>query len=156
MAVIRWSASREVADFNRLFGTFFDTPTGGAPQRWTPAVDVVEHDGEYVVKADLPGVAQDAVSVELDGRVLTISGERNEELTSDTGGVRRSERLHGSFRRSLTLPRGIDADAIRASHENGVLEIHIAKPEQPAPRRIPVRGTADAEQPSELAQAPAA
>jgi HSP20 family protein len=138
MAIIRWSPAREAAQFNRAFGTFFDTPTGSAPRRWAPAVDIVERENEFVVKADLPGVDQDAVNVEVDGRVLTISGERSEEHTSETGGVRRAERLHGSFRRSLTLPRGSDAAAISARHENGVLEVHIPKPEQPAVLRVPV------------------
>ena len=156
MAVVRWTPGREVSDFNRIFGTFFDTPTGSAPRRWAPAVDVVEHADEYLVKADLPGVAEDAVSIEVDGRVLTIAGERSDEHSSEAGGIRRAERLHGSFRRSLTLPRGVEAEKITARHENGVLEIRIPKPQAPAVHRVRINGTGGEEPKEQAEKAPAA
>ena len=88
MALIRWEPVRELStmqsEMNRLFGTFFDSPTPGNGRRtalrgWTPAMDVTENENEYVLKADLPGLSEGDVNVELDHNVLTISGERKSE-----------------------------------------------------------------------------
>ena len=87
MALIRWEPARELQsiqqEMNRLFGTFFDSPTGrgngGGLRRWIPAMDLVEEGDHYVLRADLPGVSEDDVKVELEDNVLTISGERRSE-----------------------------------------------------------------------------
>jgi len=101
-------------------------------------MDLVEKDGEYVLKADLPGLGEGDVNVELDGNVLTVSGERRTEGEQTGEGYRRIERSHGRFSRSLTLPEGVEADAIVANFERGVLEVKIPKPEQRKPHRVPV------------------
>jgi len=125
---------------NRLFGTVFDTQAGGdgGARRWIPAMDLVEQGEEYVLRADLPGVGEDDVSVELEDNVLTISGERKSEHEEQGDGFRRIERSSGSFSRSLTLPEGIDAEQIRARFEQGVLEVRVPKPEQRKPRRVAI------------------
>ena len=108
MALIRWEPAREVAslqgEVNRLFNTFFDGPAeGGVLRRWVPAMDLVETDGQFVLKADLPGVAEDDVKIEVEDRVLTVSGERRAEHEDRKEGYVRVERAFGSFRRSVTL-----------------------------------------------------
>lgn len=144
MALIRWDPARELGslqgEMNRLFNSFFDAPAPGtgAAQRWIPAMDLVEDEEHYVLRADLPGMSEDNVNIELDGNVLTISGERQEESKSEHEGYHRMERSKGSFSRSLTLPEGIDADAISASFEKGVLEVRIPKPEERKPRRVAI------------------
>ena len=148
MALIRWEPARELGSFqnevNRLFSTFFDTPTTAAPgqnvarRRWTPALDVTETEGEYVLKADLPGLTEDDVSIEVQDNVLTVSGERKFEHEDRKGGYRRIERSYGSFRRSLTLPEGVDAEAVKAGFDHGVLEIRVPKPEQRKPRKVEI------------------
>jgi HSP20 family protein len=145
MAIVRWEPLRELStlqnEMNRLFSTAFDTPANGngsTLRRWMPAMDLVEADEHFVLTADLPGLTENDVSIEVDDRVLTVSGERkaNHETTKD--GYHRVERAFGTFSRSLTLPKGVNAEAVEANFENGVLEIRIPKPEQPKPRKIAI------------------
>ena len=124
-------------DFSRLFNTLFE-PTNGAGQRWMPAMDLVEADDHFVLKADLPGMAEEDVAIEVQDNVLTISGERKGEYERKERGFFRLERSFGKFSRTLTLPDGVDADRIAASFDKGVLEVHIPKPEERKPRRISI------------------
>lgn len=148
MALVRWEPVRELSsiqsEMNRLFNTFFDTSTSaghagnGGARRWIPAMDLVETDEHFVLRADLPGLAEDDVSIELQDGVLTISGERRAEHETSKEGYYRLERASGSFSRSLTLPDGVNADAIAATFDRGVLEVRIPKPEQRKPRRVQI------------------
>ena len=149
MALVRWDSSRELsslqAEMNRLFQSFFDTPsTGSTPggtgglRRWHPAMDLVETEDHFVLRADLPGVAESDVKVELEDNVLTLSGERRHEQEVKKGGYYRIERASGTFARTLTLPEGVDADAVEATFDKGVLEVRIPKPEQRKPRRVAI------------------
>ncbi len=145
MALIRWQPVRELGtfqnDMNRLFNSFFDTPTpanGTTLRRWIPAMDLVETDNAFVLKADLPGLTESDVSIELDDNVLTVSGERKSEHEDRKAGYYRVERSYGSFRRSLTLPEGVDPAAVVATFDKGVLEVTVPKPEQQAPRKVQI------------------
>jgi HSP20 family protein len=145
MAIIRWEPAREVnslqSEFNRLFNTFFgDVPeaNGGTFRRWIPAMDLVETDDHFVLRADLPGLGEDDVSIELEDNVLTVSGERRSEHEERNEGFHRIERAYGTFSRSLTLPEGVDADAIEASFDDGVLEVRVPKPEERKPHRVTI------------------
>jgi HSP20 family protein len=146
MALIRWEPARELnslqSEMNRLFNTFFDTPTGsvanGGARRWLPPMDLVETDDHFVLRADLPGLAEGDVNVELEDNVLTVSGERKAEHESRKEGYYRIERASGSFQRSLTLPEGVNAEAIEASFDKGVLEVRIPKPEERKPRKVAI------------------
>ncbi|HEY0630818.1 MAG TPA: Hsp20/alpha crystallin family protein [Thermoleophilaceae bacterium] len=126
------------ADFDRLFNTLFDR--NQAAQRWVPAMDLVEHDDHFLLRADLPGLAEQDVNIELNDGSLTISGERKAEHTQQERGFYRLERQFGSFSRTLTLPDGIDGEQIKASFTNGVLEVWIPKPEERKPRKIQIVG----------------
>jgi HSP20 family protein len=146
MALIRWEPVAELNtiqnEMNRLFNTFFDPPattSGGATsRRWMPAMDLIESGDHYVLRADLPGLSDDDVNIQLQDNVLTISGERNTEHEEDEEGYYRLERAFGSFARSLTLPDGVDPDGVQAHFERGVLEITIPKPEQKKPRQVQI------------------
>jgi HSP20 family protein len=147
MAIIRWEPSRELQtiqqEMNRLFGTFFDSQAGvagdnGLARRWIPAMDLVEDDEHFVLRADLPGVREGDVNIELEDNVLTISGERRSEHEERKQGYRRVERASGRFARSLTLPDGVDPEGIDAHFENGVLEVRIPKPEERKPRKVAI------------------
>jgi HSP20 family protein len=125
-------------DLHRLVNTLFEqTP---ATQRWVPAMDLVEADDHFVLKADLPGLSEGDVSIEVRDNALTISGERKADHEQRERGWYRVERSFGRFSRSLTLPDGVDADAISASFDRGVLHVTIPKPEQRKPRRIQIGG----------------
>jgi HSP20 family protein len=145
MTIVRWEPLRELSslqtEMNRLFNTAFDTPgTGGngGARRWTPAMDLVETDEHFVLRADLPGMTEADVSIELEDNVLTVSGERKAEHEEKREGFYRVERAFGTFSRALTLPRGIDPEAVNASFSNGVLEVRVPKPEQRKPRKITI------------------
>jgi HSP20 family protein len=150
MALVRWvpasQPARELQSFqqevNRLFGSLFDSPTGtnraSAARRFVPAVDLVEEDERYVLRADLPGVREQDVKVEVKDNVLTVSGERHSEQQEREQGYRRVERTSGSFSRSLVLPEGVDPTQVQARIEHGVLEVSVPKPAERAPHRVAV------------------
>lgn len=145
MALIRWEPVAELNtiqnEMNRLFNTFFDQPPGrggAAGRRWVPAMDVVETGGHYIVRADLPGLSDENVNIQLQDNVLTISGERKTEPDTQQEGYYRLERAFGGFSRSLTLPDGVDPDTVQAHIDRGVLEIRIPKPEQKKPRQVQI------------------
>jgi len=124
-------------EMSRLAGGFFDA-NGRTNQAWAPAVDVWETEDEIVYAFDLPGIPEDKISVELEEGALTVSGER--ERTDEVSGelFYRFERRFGTFSRTIGLPQGTTEDGIKADYRNGVLEIHVRKPEEPKPRRIQV------------------
>ena len=148
MTIVRWEPLRELGslqnEMNRLFNTVFDTPqpAGSTLRRWMPAVDLVETDESFVLRADLPGLSEEDIKIEFEDGTLTVSGERKAEHESKSEGYYRVERAFGSFSRSLTLPQGTDPEAVTASFDRGVLEVRIPKPEQRKPRRIEIGGGA--------------
>jgi HSP20 family protein len=147
MTIVRWEPLRELgtlqSEMNRLFNTVFDgpSPAGGAMRRWMPAMDLVEDNDDFVLRADLPGMSEEDVNIELEDSTLTISGERKSEHESQGQGFYRVERATGTFSRSLTLPKGVDPEAVTARFDRGVLEVRIPKPAERKPRRISIGGT---------------
>ena len=123
-------------EFNRLFNSLWESSAG--PQRWVPEMDLVEAEDHYLLKADLPGMKQEDVSIEFNDGTLTISGERKAEYERKEKGFFRLERSFGKFSRSLSLPEGVDPGKIQAAFHDGVLEVTIPKPEERKPRRIEV------------------
>ena len=148
MTIVRWEPLRELSslqsEMNRLFNTVFDAPPSGGQgavlRRWVPAMDLVESGDQFVLRADLPGMSEEDIQIELEEGTLTVSGERKAEHEDSNEGFHRVERSFGSFSRSLTLPQGIDPEAVTASFDRGVLEIRIPKPEQRKPRKIAIGG----------------
>src|SRR5215216_2835656 len=145
MTIVRWEPLRELGslqnEMNRLFNTVFDAPApgnGGTMRRWMPAMDLVESGDHFVLRADLPGLSEEDVKIELEDGTLTVSGERKAEHEEKEEGYYRVERAFGGFSRSLTLPQGIDPEAVNASFDRGVLEVRIPKPEEKKPRRIEI------------------
>jgi HSP20 family protein len=148
VTIVRWEPFRELSslqtEMNRLFNTAFGdlpnggTGTGGAARRWMPAMDLLETDEDFVLRADLPGMTEADVNIELEDNVLTLSGERKAEHEDKREGFYRLERAFGAFSRSLTLPKGVDPEGVNASFDHGVLEVRIPKPEQRKPRKIAI------------------
>lgn len=148
MAVVRWEPFRELAalqsEMSRWMSQVAGTGTpgsGNGTSTWLPAVDVWETDSELVLSFDLPGVEEDRVSVELEDNVLTVSGERERAERAESDRFYRFERRFGQFTRSVTLPQGVNEDAIKADYKAGVLEVRVPKPEEQKPRRIPIGGS---------------
>ena len=147
MAIVRWDPVRELdsfqTDMNRLFDGFFSARngvTGGGHRRWIPAMDLVETDEHLVLRADLPGMSEEDVEIEIKDGVLTVSGERKAEHEEKQEGYYRVERASGGFTRSLSLPQGIDADEVTASFDRGVLEVRVPKPAERKPTRVQIGG----------------
>ena len=150
MTIVRWEPLRELgtlqSEMNRLFNTVFDGPTTGGTgantmRRWMPAMDLLESGDDFVLRADLPGMGEEDVKIELEDSTLTISGERKTEHESEGDGFYRVERATGAFSRSLTLPKGVDPEAVTAKFDRGVLEVRIPKPAERKPRRITIGGS---------------
>jgi HSP20 family protein len=152
MTVVRWEPLRELGslqnEVNRLFNSVFDAPHpgggngGGTMRRWMPAMDLVETDDNFVLRADLPGMSEEDIKIEFEDGTLTVSGERKAEHENKNEGYYRVERAVGAFSRSLTLPQGVDPESVTANFDRGVLEVRIPKPEQRKPRRIEIGGAA--------------
>ncbi len=141
MAIVRWEPMRELgtlqSEVNRLFTTMLDgSGDAQGARRWAPSMDLIERADAYLLRADLPGVHDEDVSLEFEDGVLTVSGERKPAEDFDGAAGYRVERPFGRFARSLTLPPGTDGDAITARFERGVLEVRVPKPEAVKPRRI--------------------
>jgi len=136
------------SEVDRLFDEMLGGPVrrgvrqgGQRLSEWAPAMDVLTKDGDLVIRAELPGVKQEAVDIALQNGILTISGEHKVEEDEERGGYHVRERRYGSFRRSITLPEGVDESKIHAKFEDGVLEVTVvgAAMEQ-APKRIEIEG----------------
>lgn len=138
-------------EFDRLFSRLFDSVPTASPQRWVPPMDLLEADDHFVLRADLPGLSHEDVSIEVQDDTLTIAGERAAEHERAERGWFRVERSFGRFHRSLTLPDGVDPDAVTAEFDRGVLTVRIPKPEERKPRRIEIRAaTANGAAPSAI------
>ena len=143
--VVRWSPFRELAsvqqEMSRLMNGLLED--GQATQTWVPALDVWETDNELVYAFDLPGIPQDKISVEVEDASLTITGERERSQEASNDRFYRFERRFGTFTRTIGLPQGVNEENIRAEFRDGVLEIHVPKPEQSKPRRIEIAGSSE-------------
>ncbi len=145
-SLIRWNANpaRDLLglrdDVDRLFESVFQPgPNTRGDWSLTPPVDIEETRDEFVVRADLPGVAQKDVKVSLLGDVLTIRGERKQTQETKGQNLHRVERRYGTFERSFSLGVAVRADQVKASYRDGVLEIHVPKAEEARVREIEVQ-----------------
>ncbi len=116
---------------------------GLVPAEWSPRVDVLEREGQVVVRADLPGMSKDDIKVEVSDGLLTIQGERKNEKKEEREGYCYSECSYGSFYRAVPLPEGAEASKATADFRNGVLEVTVPALSSPQPkaRRVEVRET---------------
>lgn len=126
-------------DFERFGGRPHLRDTAGMPAReWAPAVDIVEEQDRFVLRADVPGVLPEDIDISMEDGILSITGKRQTERPAQPEGVQRFERVSGTFCRRFTLPDTADADSISARTSNGILEVAIPKLPEVQPRRITV------------------
>jgi HSP20 family protein len=143
--LVRWEPFREIAtlqnEMSRLMNSFVGGSGDGESGRsWVPALDIWETEDEIVYALDLPGIPEDQISIEFEDGALTVSAqrERTEEVSDDK--LYRFERRFGTYSRTFGLPQGATEEQVKADYHDGVLEIHVTKPEQPKPRRIQIGG----------------
>jgi HSP20 family protein len=139
--LVRWEPFREIASLQNEMSRFMNgllEGNGRTNQAWVPALDVWETEDEIVYALDLPGIPEENISVELDDGALTISAERERTQQESDDRFYRFERRFGTFSRTFGVPQGVAESDVRADSRNGVLEVHVRKPEQPKPKRIQV------------------
>ena len=140
MALVRWDPIHDLAGFevDRLNRMFSDLYNESPSRAWVPPVDIYEADNrELVIKAELPDMKREQISVTFENNVLTLKGERAESEVSQ-GRFRRVERRSGTFSRSFTLPNTADPSGITASYKDGVLTVRIPQREEAKPTQIAV------------------
>jgi HSP20 family protein len=139
--LVRWEPFRELAalqgEMSRLMNGLLEGP-GRSTQNWIPTADVWETENEIVYAFDLPGIPEDKISVELDDGALAVTAEREREQKVEEDRYYRFERRFGTFSRTIGLPQGVSEGDVKARYENGVLEVHVPKPEQAKPRKIQI------------------
>jgi HSP20 family protein len=140
----RWEPFREMTDIqhevNRLFDSFFGRPamTPAAERMWVPASDMRETKDDLYVTLEVPGVRDKDVQVTITGDVLTVKGERKWEKELEDDSYHRVERVYGKFERTVPLPVAVQADKVKASYRDGVLEIKLPKAEEVKPKEIKI------------------
>jgi HSP20 family protein len=107
--------------------------------QWTPLVDIVEDEKEYLIKAELPEVRREDVRVTVQEGTLNLTGERKVEKEEKGRRLHRVERFYGRFERSFTLPEDADAESVKAEFKDGVLRVHVAKSEKAQPKQIDIK-----------------
>jgi HSP20 family protein len=138
MALIKWESLRDIEDLFDRYTRGLGWPGGRPPvlasqAEWSPRVDITEKDGEFVIKADLPGVAREDLKVTVEKGVLTLQGERRQEKKEDNERFHRVERFYGHFLRSFTLPEGVDETQVKANISDGQLSVTVPKTQPAAP-----------------------
>ena len=144
MNLTSWEPFRDLEEFvNRMAPALTrwrgEINGNGQAVQWSPTADISETDREYIVRAELPGVARKDVKVTVEDGVLTLSGERQYEKEDKSERFHRVERFQGSFARSFSLPDCADASAISAESKDGTLVVHIPKLESAKPKAIEVK-----------------
>jgi len=152
MSIMRWDPFRDLVEIQRSLDDLFRRTLVGWERpvtasfrnaEWIPALDVLQKEGELVVRAELPGVDPAQVEVTVEDNLLTIKGERKEQTEVQDKHWLRRELKYGSFERCLTLPAEADTGKIKATYRNGVLEISVPYQPKAAPRKL----TIDVEKP---------
>ena len=147
MALARWTPMGHLQSFqdemNRMFNQFFrggaGEEAGWGDRTWAPPVDIYETDDALVLKAELPGVSKDDVSIEIHQNTLILRGQRKHEAEVKEDRYHRVERAYGTFQRSFVLPTLVDQEHVQASYTDGVLELRLPKSEAAKPKRIAIQ-----------------
>ncbi len=142
----KWNPFKEMDELQNRLNHFFGTPTptrandeeSMAPARWAPLVDIVEDEKEYLIKAELPEIKKDDISVKVEKGILSITGERKFEKEENGKKYHRVERSYGHFTRTFSLPDDADAEHVKAEFKDGVLLVHVQKAEKAKPKQIEV------------------
>lgn len=135
----RWRPFADFSDLrNRLDAVLEEvmSPEGGA---WSPAIDLVDSDDALVLRVDVPGIKPEEIKIELEGDILTISGEHEEATEEKDERYVRRERRYGSFSRAMRVPAGIDPEKIEASCHDGVLEVKVPKPAEAESKKVTIK-----------------
>jgi len=127
--------------FDDLFHELYSLPTSFLSKSGmdlSPRIDISETDGEYKIEAELPGINQKEIDVKIDNNILTIKGKKEDVKEEKEKNYHLRERYYGAFQRSISLPNNIEPEKIKASFENGVLNISVPKSDKRTPKKIEI------------------
>ena len=129
-------------DTSSLFDEVFNDPflSPMTSDKWLPPVDIMEKEGDLILRVEIPGISEKDIDLKLEGNILTLKGEKKLEDKKDKGNYHRLESNYGSFTRSFTLPESANREAIKADFKNGILTIKVPQRPEVKPREIPVTG----------------
>jgi HSP20 family protein len=130
---------RSLADFPPFGASIFRAPLVSETTEWLPAVELVEKDGEFLLTAEIPGMSKEDVTVSVEDNVLTLKGEKKFEREEEKDRMYIREREYGTFTRSFTLPRNVEASKIKAEYHDGVVEVHMPKGAEAKGRHIEIK-----------------
>ncbi len=134
-----WRPFSDFAELRHRLDQAFRDFGDGAQRGWTPSVDVVKNGDKLMLRADLPGIKPDEVKIEVEGDVLTVSGEHKEEKEDKRENYVRRERRYGSFSRSMSIPSGVKAEDVEATTEDGVLEVTVPLPKSNERKAVEIK-----------------
>jgi HSP20 family protein len=156
MNLVTWDPYREIGSLQDRFHRLF---VGGMPRRdrdeelslgtWIPPVDIIEDKDRILMTVELPGVTENDITIQMEGGVLTIRGERRAEVEKEGRTYHRTERAYGQFVRSFTLPNNVDRERIKAQFADGMLQLEMPKREEAKPRQIKISGGNGGDSPKE-------
>jgi HSP20 family protein len=143
VSVERWDPFQNMSDIqgevNRLFDSFLGRPASGSQARtWAPVLDIHETKDDLVLNFELPGVTDKDVSLSITGDLLTLKGERGTNRDLKDESVYHVERVYGKFERSVQLPMPVQAEKVKATYRDGVLEVKLPKAEEVKPKEIKI------------------
>jgi HSP20 family protein len=145
-----WNALDDVMRADPWFRPFLMGPERETAPAYWPSVDVAEVDNAYLIAAELPGVKPEDVTLEIENNVLTLSAQKRPDPADERHEYRRMERSYGAFQRSFVLPEGVQTDHVQATMKDGVLTLHIPKPEHARARKVPIQIGVAKEAPAQL------
>ena len=134
-----WEPFNVLKEFNDKFGNVLDVDSDPEKRSWSPKINVVENEKNYVVTAEIPGVDKDKIDIDIKDNTLTIKGEKSFEKKEEKDNYLRVERSYGKFQRSFYLDEHVDREKINAKYKDGVLEITLPKKEEATPKKIEVK-----------------
>ncbi len=148
MTLVRWEPFHNLVSVQSRMNRIFDEAFRGQPAaseddwalggNWAPAVDIFEHEGNIVLKAELPGIDPKDVDIRVENNVLSLRGERKFETEVKRENCHRVERAYGTFNRSFTLPNVVDTERIKAGYKDGVLQVTLPQKEEAKPKQISI------------------
>ncbi len=147
MALVRWNQPRNSSSVWNEFDRMFNAVTEGNRNRanelsnvgtWSPALDIVENQKEYVITAEIPGIQEKDVNISLKDNVLTIKGEKQSGYDEESENCYYNERTYGEFQRMIRLDSDVNSDKVEANYKNGVLEVRLPKSKENQDREIRV------------------
>jgi len=131
MTLVRWDPLRDLLNLQERVSRFGDLPSDDSPSKrrtcWAPAVDILETNEAYILRAELPGVGKENINIELVGRRLVISGHRVEQTEVDYTAYHTIERVEGYFERIFNIPGPVDVEQTKASYVDGILDLYLPK-----------------------------